>query len=127
MRILLAIVVNALALGCMAWTGLLVWRGQNQLFFCVRMLLEEARRQNDALYRSDLAPRSPFRGAFKLDKAVRLAKHVDVSKFGPECLRLQAEARAAYRATLRGFLPMLAFAALMSLATELGVVTKLSR
>ena len=122
MRVVLAILVNALALGCMAWSGLLVWRGQNRLHFCVRMLLEEARRRNEALYRTDLEPRSPFRGPYSFNRAIRLAKHVDVSKFGPECLRLQAEARAAYHATLRGFLPMLAFAALMTVATELGVL-----
>jgi len=91
------------------------------------MLLEEARRRNEALYRADLEPRSPFRGRYNFNKAIRLAKYVDVSKFGPECVRLQAEARSAYHATLRGFLPLLAFAALMSLATELDALRRWSR
>jgi hypothetical protein len=72
-------------------------------------LVDMARRADPELFRTNIAPLSPFVGrAFKHSRIKGMLK-ADLSKFGEICLRLQREARRLDARAHKGMLPGIAY------------------
>ena len=116
--------VNAFAVGCLAASVIVMWRGHATMLARLHLLLGQARHVDPSRFEKQLARHDPFGGVWMSSrKLVRLATAVDVTDFGPECVRIQREARNAYNRILLGFSPMIAFGLAMALLTGLGIMT----
>jgi hypothetical protein len=117
--------LNILAVGSLAASTLMLSKGQSAMSASLHLLLDEARKRDPALFEQKLGACDPFRTAWlSPNKAVRLATVVDVKMFGERCVALQKTAKRAYHRTLLGFLPVLGFAFVMTLLTELGLLRR---